>query len=254
MKRTRLIVFGLLLLTGSAVLYAQEPAIWSRGLSIIRGNLAVSTGVVHLQGTTAALTLGGGTSTTPLTTAVADKNFLGFWTKSTATSGDSRSLYLRHYFAGAGGAGEAARLYGTVSAAASASGTVNGAHVSLSIASGGTAGGTSNALRATYDMAASTSPGGTPAVIMADTAIGSSATVPASFAFFHLDNTGAAPTTNGAPLLLNILNPNTSAFFIAAGTGSGSCGITSGAVANKVLAIKVGGVDYWIPLCNSNGS
>ena len=203
---------------------------------------------------TSAVLRGGGTSTTQLTTATADKNFFGYWTSSTATSGDSRGIYWRHYIKGAGGAGEAARFYTTVSAAASSSGTVNGAHISISFATGGTAAGASNALRATYDMAASVAPGGTPAVIQADSNIGASATVPATMAFFHLDNVGTAPTTNGVPLLFNILNPDTTTFFTAAGTGTNSAAVSTGGVASKALKISVGGTAYWIGLFSSNSN
>jgi hypothetical protein len=83
---------------------------------------------------TAALMMGGGTATTPasttLTTATAGKNFAGFFTRSSATSGDSRGLYWRHYVAGVGGDGEAGRFFTTVTAATS--GGVHGLHRSLS--------------------------------------------------------------------------------------------------------------------------
>ncbi len=223
------------------------------GASTFSGNVT-HTGVVQFGSTaTAALNAGGGTAASPLTSSTADKNFLGFWTKSTATSGDSRGLYLRHYFMGAGGAGEAARLYGTVdNVAASAGGTVNGAHISLAFTDDGSAPGASHALRSTYDIAASGNPGGTASVIQADTNFGTSATVPTNFAFMTFDNVGVAPTTNGAPLLFSIVNPNTSTMFVsAAGTSAGQCAQTGGVVFTKTLKIMVGGTAYWIGLCTA---
>lgn len=151
-------------------------------------------GVLQFGSTaTVALRMGGGTSTTPLATATANKNFLGFWTNSTATSGDSRGLYLRHYFSGAGGAGEAARIYGTVNnVTAATGGTVNGAHVSLSITgASGKVSGAGNALRATLDLGAAVNPGGTLAVLQIDTNIAADATIPAGTAFMRLTNTGS---------------------------------------------------------------
>lgn len=205
---------------------------------------------------TAALMMGGGTATTPLTTATANKNFLGYWFDSTATSGDSRGMYLRLYFSGAGVSGEAARIYGTVNnVTAATGGTVNGAHISLSVTgASGAVSGAGNALRATLDLGASTTVGGTVAVIQADSNFGASATVPATAAFFHLDNVGAAPTTNGIPLLFNILNPDTTTFFTAAGTGANSPALAGGGVAAKAIKVSVAGTPYWIGLFSSNSN
>lgn len=81
----------------------------------------------------AGLVLGGGTNAAPMTTAVASKNFLDFRSKSTATSGDSRGLYLRHYLSGSGIAGEAARLFATVDTdTPGTSSSCHGTHSSLS--------------------------------------------------------------------------------------------------------------------------
>jgi len=65
-------------------------------------------------------------------TSTAGKNFVEFRTKSTATSGDSRGAYLRHYISGAGGNGECARIYTTVDAAAA---NAHGAHITCSLGS-----------------------------------------------------------------------------------------------------------------------
>ncbi len=83
-----------------------------------------------------AILMGIGTSSYPATKSLAGGKFMSFYLKNTATSGDNRGLYLRHYIAGAGGGGEAARLYSTVSDVAA--GTVHGAHISLDFATSGT--------------------------------------------------------------------------------------------------------------------
>lgn len=77
-----------------------------------------------------ALVIGGGTSADPMTTAVAGKVFMEFRTESTATSGDSRSLYLRHSLNDSGGAisGEAIRAFTKLTDDAA---TARGAHISL---------------------------------------------------------------------------------------------------------------------------
>lgn len=185
---------------------------------------------------TAALIAGGGTSATPASTATADKNFLGWWTASTATSGDSRGLYLRHYFSGAGGSGEALRAYGTVNnVTAAVGGTVNGAHISLSITgASGAISGSANALRATLEMASTpTAVGGTCSVARFDTSIATGPTIPTGTAFISVDNVG----TQKLDYFLRVTNPSTTMFT----TG------TNGTI-DHVLKIAVDGVDYWIGL------
>lgn len=84
------------------------------------------------------LLMGVGTSANPATTAVAGSIFSEFRTQSTATSGDSRSLYLRHDINGAGGGGEALRAFAKVTAAAT---TARGAHISIDLDAAGTVSG-----------------------------------------------------------------------------------------------------------------
>jgi hypothetical protein len=76
-----------------------------------------------------ALLAGVGTSVSPALTSVADKYFLEYRTKSSATSGTSRLAYLRHELGGAGGTGECLRAFTDLTAAVS--GEVHGAHVSV---------------------------------------------------------------------------------------------------------------------------
>lgn len=141
----------------------------------------------------AALYLGRGTSTNLPTTDAANKNWIGFWFDTTATSGDSRGLYLRQYFSGTGVSGEAARIYGTVNnVTAATGGTVNGAHISLSVdGASGAISGAANALRATLGFSATpTTVGGTCAVIQVDSDIAAGPTIPAGTAFLRFTNSG----------------------------------------------------------------
>lgn len=81
-----------------------------------------------------ALLLGVGTSASPATTAVADKMFVELRTQSTATSGDSRGVYVRHELKGAGGSGESLRGNTNVTAAVA---NAHGAHDSVAFQTGG---------------------------------------------------------------------------------------------------------------------
>lgn len=202
---------------------------------------------------TAALLLGAGTSTSGERIqdgGTANKNFLGFWTETTATSGDTRGMYLRLYFSGAGVSGEALRAYGTVNnVTAATGGTVNGAHISLSVTgASGKISGAGNALRATLELGASVDVGGTISVIQADSNLDNASTVPATAAYFHLDNVGSKKL----PLLFNILNPDTTDFYVNAGSGAGSAGKSDGCAAQKVLKISVAGSAAYIPVFTQN--
>lgn len=76
-----------------------------------------------------------GTSAAPVTEDTADMKFMSAYFDNGATSGDSRGLYLRLYITGAGGGGEAARLFTSVNNVAGA--TAHGAHISLSFGTTG---------------------------------------------------------------------------------------------------------------------
>jgi len=112
----------------------------------------------HLQlgaTATAALTIGGGASATKLTTATADKNFGGFYTQSTAVSGDSRGLYWKHHLDGiiaATGFGDCGRFFTSVSGTGYS--YASGTHATMQIEVGGTVTGSGSGLRATLSAAA----------------------------------------------------------------------------------------------------
>ena len=109
---------------------------------------------LQLNGNSAAdsagLILGSGTAASPATTATADKNFIEFRVENTATSGDNRGMYLREYLAGAGGGGEALRVFTTVDDVAA--GTAHGMHCSLNFDTSGSVTGQGIAGRFTLHM------------------------------------------------------------------------------------------------------
>ena len=117
-----------------------------------------TSGVLQFGSTaTAALKMGGGTSASPLTTATADKNFLGFWTQSTATSGDSRLAYFRHYLGGTiatTGYGDCLRAFTTVTGTGYS--FASGIHATMQINASATVTGSGAGLRATLAAAADT--------------------------------------------------------------------------------------------------
>ena len=202
---------------------------------------------------TAALLHGRGTATTPVSIGTtANKNFMGYWLRGNATTGDTRGLYLRLYL-GAAGSGEALRVMTTADASGvAAGGTVNAIHATFDVATGGTLSGTGNAIRATLQIAAAVTAGGLQSCLHLDSNFGASAVRGDDASYIHTDNAGSDPTTNGVPLLFNMLNPDTSTFFTAAGTGANSCALAGGGIAAKAIKCSVGGTAYWLPLFSSN--
>ena len=135
-----------------------------------------------------------GTSAAPVTTTTA-ANLSSFYGSTSATSGDTRLVYDKLTFTGAGGAGETLRAFSVVTAAgAAAGGTINGAHISASINGSGTIAGAANALRATLG-GTSTNPGGTLAAIQADSDFATGGTWTNS-SFIRFTNSGTGTVDN----------------------------------------------------------
>jgi hypothetical protein len=160
-----------------------------------------------LKKATNALVVGAGKSGTNAELGATAGNGVELYLNATHTTGDMRGEYLRLYFSGAGGSGEALRAFGTINNVSVATGgTVNGAHISLS-ATGASAGvsGAANALRATFGAGASTNVGGTCATIQVDTDFDTAATIPTNFAFlrFTNSNTGVAANLMRIPNVAN---------------------------------------------------
>lgn len=169
----------------------------------------------------------------------AGQNAMGHWFTTSATSGDTRGMYLRLYFAGAGGSGEAARIFGTVNnVSAATGGTVNGAHISLSVSgASGAVSGAGNALRATLGLGAGTEAGGTLSAIQVDSDFAADATVPATAAAIRITNSNTGVWAN----LMNVPNAANGTIFAAHGTD---------AMTHSLQILSADGTPYWI-MCTS---
>ena len=88
-----------------------------------------------------------GTSSARVVSDVANMRFININVDNGATSGDNRAMYLRQYLTGAGGGGEAARIFSTVEDVAA--GTAHGAHISLNFGDTGSVTGLGVAMRGT---------------------------------------------------------------------------------------------------------
>ncbi len=110
-----------------------------------------------------------GNSTQRVISSLPNTKFLQFYFDSTATSGDNRGMYLRTYFSGIGGGGDALRVYADVSVAAA---NVFGAHISLGLGestTGGKVTGLGVGVRATLGLPnVAMASGGTYAALMAE--------------------------------------------------------------------------------------
>ena len=198
-------------------------------------------------GNTSALLLGAGSSSSPRTTSTADTKFMAFYVKNSATSGDNRGMYLRLYLAGAGGGGEAARIFTTVDDVAA--GTAHGAHISLNFDTSGSVSGLGVAGRNTLHIpnVASWSPGTIAAVqaeIYSDGA-NSDAGGATKLSYFRVVNDGNA---NG------IADVDDDAYLFSInghtiGAGNMVVAETDETKFSHKIRIDIGGTDYYLMAC-----
>lgn len=191
-----------------------------------------------------AILMGIGTESYPATISVADKKFLSFYLKNSATSGDNRGMYLRFYLAGAGGGGEAARLYTDVYNVAA--GTAHGAHISLGFGTTGTLTGLGVAGRNTLHLPSGGGAAGTLAATQAEIYSDGSNSDPAGateISFLRVINDGAAS---------GMADVDDDAFFFSAqGFTDGTGNVLRVAVPTTLAAslrVKVGSTSYYLPL------
>jgi hypothetical protein len=146
----------------------------------------------------AAILHGAGTSAAPDETSTANLNFMGYWTKTTATSGDSRGLYLRHYLGGVtGGAGygDAVRAFCTVTGTGYA--YASGIHATMQINASATVTGSGAGVRATLAAAADTRTlGGKLAAAQIDSDVAAGNTLPTVHGFLRFVDNGAVRLSN----------------------------------------------------------
>ena len=199
----------------------------------------------------AGLVLSGGTAASPITTSEANKNIIDYRLENSATSGDNRGMYLRLYLSGAGGGGEAARIFTTVNDVAAS--TAHGAHISLNFGATGTVTGQGIAGRNT--------------IHLPNKALTSNVTMAAVQAEIYSD--GSASDPGGSTIL---------SFFRAVNDGHANgkadvdddayffevLGLTSGAghvfktgaptTLGASLRVKVGATTYHLPLYTTQSS
>ncbi len=169
---------------------------------------------------------------------IADKNWLGIFTKTTAASGDNRGMYWKHTFSGIG-SGEVLRPVASVATANVATGgTVNGIHTTLSVATSSNVSGAGNAIRATLEAAAATRTlGGTCAALQLDSNIGANNTVPATWSFIRVSDSGSVKLN----YLLNIPPASNSTIFATH---------TTQTMTHSIRIVDANGTPYYI-MCAS---
>ena len=191
---------------------------------------------------TTALILGAGDSTTPYTdtnTGIADKNFFGFWVKSTATSGTTRANYTRLYLS-SGAGGEAGRFFTTVENAAPAD-TCNGIHSSINFgSSAGNITGLGTALRATFHVPNRSLTGTTAAVQAEFYSDGASSAIGGTTSVIRAVNDGNASGKASVDSNANLLELSG---FTA---GSGKLWESAGTVGQSLKVVSSGS-NFYIP-------
>jgi len=222
---------------------------------VLAGSLAVtgtqaSTGAVSdagirtFQTAHSGLLHGAGASGANHALGATGDNALEYYLDATHTSGDMRGMYLRLYFSGTGGSGEAARIFATINNKTVATGgTVNGAHISMGTSGASAAvSGAANALRATFGIAAaSTALGGTCSVIQVDTDFDTAVTVPPNFAFLRLTNTNTKKSNNFLRL------PN-----VLAETDGLFCAHVTQTMTHSIKIVSEDGTAYYVMCTNAN--
>lgn len=186
---------------------------------------------------TAALLYGVGTASTPYTWGAANKNALGFWVKSNATSGDARAIYARLYLGGAGG-GEAIRAFATATTTSVATGgTMNGIHATAYINTSSSISGQAAAGRFTLGAAAAARTlGGTLSSLIVDSDIGASNTLPTPHAFVRFTDVGTVKVKN----LFQVPDPTTGGALFATHSS------TAVATTHSLKIIGADGTAYYI--------
>ena len=170
-----------------------------------------------------------------------NKNALEFRLNTLAASGDSRGIYMRMKFSGAGG-GEAGRFFASASASNVATGgTINGVHATMSIDASSSVSGAGNALRATLGAAAATRTlSGTCAALQLDSDIGANNTVGSAYSFIRV-------TDSGSVRLGNLLNmPN-------AANGTILAAHVTDAMSHSIKFITANGTAYYI-MCTTTAT
>jgi hypothetical protein len=199
---------------------------------------------------TAALLFGSGTSASYKTKSTADKNFLGFYLESSATSGTSRGQYLKLKLSGGAG-GEAGRFF-TTNESNTPADTVNGVHNSLSFGTTvGNVTGLGNASRNTVHIPGRAINGTINGVMSEFYGDAASGAIGGQAALF-------GGTVDGHANLKDSFDDNGYVLNLQGLTaGSGHCfqtGLTESTIAGNLsatLKVRIGAATYYIPLADA---
>lgn len=205
----------------------------------------IQMGATSAYAATAAIYMGGGTSTYPLIDATADLNFTGFWMKSTAATGTTRGHYSRLYLS-SGAGGECIRAYTQVENNTPAD-TCNGAHISLGFgSSAGNCTGQADALRCTFHGAYARTLGGTTGGIRSELWAEATAPVLSNFAYFTAHSGGDGTGVTAQNLVTYLFRVNS----VAATGAMVKAGATLG-TAYGGIKVQVNGTTMYMPLYSS---
>lgn len=192
-----------------------------------------------IKPSSAALFWGIGNNGSYFTWGDANKNGVEMRLQSAATTGDTRGMYLRMKLSGAGG-GEVGRFFAQASTTNVATGgTINGVHTTMSVDASSSVSGAGNAIRATLGAAAeSRTLGGTCAALQLDSDIGTGNTVPTSWAFIRVTDSGNVRIGH----LLNIPAASNSTIFATH---------TTQAMTHSIRIVDAAGTPYYIMCTNA---
>lgn len=171
--------------------------------------------------------------------ATAGQNAFEHRLKTYAASSDTRGIYFRMKFYGAGG-GEVGRFFANASTTNVATGgTLNGIHTSMSVDASSSISGSANALRATLGAAAeSRTLSGALSAIQLDSDIGTGNTLPTIHAFARFTNSGSVALGN----LFQIP---------AASNGTMFAAHTTQTMTHSIKIIDASGTPYYIMCTNA---
>lgn len=205
---------------------------------------------VQLEGANnSAILLGSGTSAAPVSTSVANKNFVEFRTKTTTTTAgsDTRGIYNRLYIAGIStGGGEALRNFTTVQAAI---GTAHGMHNSLNFSSGSCSG-QGIAGRNTIHVPNAAMTGGNYSALQAEIYSDGASSDPAAvteLSYIRIVNDGNATgkgKVDDKAVLMDIEGIT---------IGAGNTIFANAATVSHVAKMTIDGTAYYLCLCNAAG-
>jgi hypothetical protein len=182
-----------------------------------------------------------GSSSSEIEETEANNKFIAIYHKSSATSGDNRSIYARLNLAGAvtaTGYGDCIRAWAKVSGTGYS--YACGVHATMSVDAGATVTGSGAGLRATLGAAAaSRTLAGALAAIQADSDIGANNTLPSIHGFIRFTNSGSVSLNN-----LFVLPA-------AAANGSIFAAHTTQTMTHSIRIIDSAGTAYYVMCTNA---